>query len=50
MTPDSKENSPEPLHIEVRVTEVYATFREKLIGDTNEAKEGIVQLFILSGL
>jgi hypothetical protein len=28
---DSKENSRDALHIEVRVTEVYATFREKLI-------------------
>ena len=28
---DSKENSRDPLYIEAKLTEVYATFREKLV-------------------
>ena len=31
MTLDSKENSRGPLYVEVKLTEVFATFREKLV-------------------
>ena len=50
MTLDSKENSRDPLYVEVKLTEVFATFREKLVTILNGGSVAFPSLSVTGGL